>query len=196
GHRSIARKIFKPRAVDDGGSTAQNRGKQHMIEDHSVLQPIPQAPKRRQKGKGKAPMEAMSEVPRKFVGEVAAARYEELKNREIMLEKGFDENLNSLPHMLAVTIRNQNWQNLCHHPEPAVPSIVKEFYANFQDNGVWKTMVRGQIVEWSPSTINQFYDIPDFPFAICNAMVIAPSEEQLKATLQYCAIEGASWKQS
>lgn len=127
---------------------------------------------------GKEPVADEREAPKRFISVAAAEKIEEMKKRELLLEKGFDSNLESLPHMLVVTIVNQNWQKLCSKSEPAVASIVREFYTNLKDNEIWTTKVRGQQVTWSPTIINEYYDIPDFPFAIFNAMELAPSHDR------------------
>ncbi|MDV3146724.1 MAG: hypothetical protein Q8754_02740 [Sweet potato little leaf phytoplasma] len=93
GPRSIARKIFKPRAAGEEGSSAQNRGKQPMQDDSNLMQPASPPRRRIQKSKGKMPIEAERESPKKFISMTIAIRFEELKNRDMMLERGSDSNL-------------------------------------------------------------------------------------------------------
>lgn len=133
-------------------------------EEYALAPPSRPARKKTQKKKGKEPMLAVNESPReKFVNVAAKKRFEEMLKREPLPERGFEADMGKLPLFVSVVITNDGWESFCQKPESAIIPLVREFYANLQDNDLFQTKVRGKWIDWSPNAINEFYDIPNYP---------------------------------
>lgn len=77
--------------------------------------PTPQSPlakKKNSKKKGKESMLTVSESPReKFINVAAKAKFEELKERELLPERGFESDMKKLPLFVSTLITNHSWRH-------------------------------------------------------------------------------------
>ena len=72
--------------------------------------------------------QAQSFVSSKFISFVASKQYKKSLSKNIPISKrGLQQNMSS---RLLRPIRNRKWHKLMEHPEPAIVSVVREFYAN------------------------------------------------------------------
>lgn len=51
-------------------------------------------------------------------------------------------------------------------------------------------------MDWSPGAINSLFNLQDFPHAVFNEMLIAPSNEKLNAAVREVGIDGDHWQLS
>ncbi|EXB49850.1 hypothetical protein L484_000844 [Morus notabilis] len=133
---------------------------------------------------------------RKFVDNAAEKRYEEnIWARNLVKEKGFllhDSPTLGQPGFISDVIISRGWQIFCRHPiDPIVP-LVKEFYANLQNQGQNTVFVWEIDITFTSNYINGVLGIPnqddEFVELITDAI-----EEQLKEVLKTIAILGAQW---
>ena len=69
--------------------------------------------------------------------------------------------MQKLQHKVNWTIDANHWELLCEHPDLAVVSIVREFYANGKERDGFRVFVRGKWVAFDRTTINGYYRLAD-----------------------------------
>lgn len=107
-----------------------------------------------------------------FVSAAAEKRYNEYKNRPLIPERGLD-----IAGPINIEITRRHWEKLTEPSEPAVVSLVQEFYANAVEGCLEGeesddiVFVRGKRVSIHCAEINRFYDLPnEGAFAVENSV--------------------------
>lgn len=95
-----------------------------------------------------------------FMNNEAQARFEVLKSKPVIFERGFRIEARQCSTVYVQQIQKQGWSSFCHPRTEAILRWVHEFYANagFHNNG--KTFVRGKEIDFSEEAINQCFDLP------------------------------------
>ena len=91
-----------------------------------------------------------------LVSEYADRRYEDYASRKGIPERGLIVTKMQWPNM-HFQIEAMHWHKFCKKPHPSILSIVREFYLNSVEHSHRFSMVRGQDVLWSSSTINAYF---------------------------------------
>ncbi|GMN26771.1 hypothetical protein TIFTF001_051538 [Ficus carica] len=116
-------------------------------------------------GKGKASSSGSSSlrlVDKKFVNEAAKVKFGKFmeKNTSVIVERGLRPPEFDIEGDIANNIVQRQWQNLTDMQDPAVTTVVREFYANGyyqRDND--EVCVRGTMVSFALDVINMYFDI-------------------------------------
>ena len=84
--------------------------------------------------------------------------------RATLLERGLATNIYNkfiVPEEYKSVIRAHNWEVFCAPPISAIIPIVREFYASAsQHDYTWEATVRGKIVKFDRTDINDFFNLP------------------------------------
>lgn len=97
----------------------------------------------------------------KFISKDAADRYRKLVVKSSVIpERGLAPCEVHQPQLFQ-NIMQRGWSDFVKQPEPAVLSIVREFYANMVE-GSSRSFVRGRQVSFDYGTINRYYHLPNF----------------------------------
>lgn len=135
----------------------------------------------------------------KFVSEFAEERYAQVTcQRALSSEKGFlyqrSHTLGYSEYIYSVILRN-GWETFCQHPSAAVVPLVREFYANIDENEPNVVYVRGRQVAIDGNAINRLFNLQTIEDDL-TAFADTFDEEQLDGLLTSLCEEGASWTQS
>lgn len=88
----------------------------------------------------------------------------------------------SAPFIQRVIGRN-GWAYFCRPPEPLLPRLVKDFFANLDADSIGKIVVREVEVDLSLENINKALYLPTNPAAEFNQMLERPTEKQFAQAL-------------
>ena len=113
--------------------------------------------------KGKGIQRQFKDVPKFCCPQAEAKYHNQIFSRELYCERGLVANseiLIELPGWLCEDIDNRGWSKFVLPPEPAVPEVVREFYANFLSKD-WPTVVtvREVPVQFSAEALNDLFGI-------------------------------------
>lgn len=135
----------------------------HFSHSLKTLLTVSMAPKQSRTEAGSSSSGAVKYNRKIFVSRKAYDHYmlDVKKQKAWIPERGFDLNMHRPFPRLMDIINHRQWFKLCEHPQPAVTTIVREFYANATARQDSKSVVRRVEVSYSPTTINKFYDLPD-----------------------------------
>ena len=94
----------------------------------------------------------------KFVSTAAQKRYV-----AFVVKKGDiqDRGLYVTVDSVSYQVEKRKWEELVKHPEVAVVPVVREFYANMEEHQNFQVVVRGRMVPFDRTTINQYYNLPN-----------------------------------
>ncbi|KAK8935875.1 hypothetical protein KSP39_PZI013701 [Platanthera zijinensis] len=95
----------------------------------------------------------------RFINEEAKARYELLKAKPIIYERGFQLEVRGWSQAYVRQIEKFGWNSLCHPRTEAVLPWVYEFYANAKFHMDGKIHIRGREVDFSAEGINSYFDL-------------------------------------
>ncbi|XP_073039013.1 uncharacterized protein [Primulina eburnea] len=131
-------------------------------------------------------------TPSIFVNDRARERFEHAKlHRKPIPERGCTSwILDNIFEELAVAGRG--WTNFLAQPNAAVVPVVREFYANAPEGTENKAKVRGRLVPYDPTTINDLLGLPAVDDSVFQAWVLNPDYDLIIHTLCY---PGTTWKQ-
>ena len=120
------------------------------------------APKKNQKSssiRGYSTSSPPKEIEDKFVTLQCATNFHDaMKTRTtFILERGFQ----IPPSELAQVIQSRGWDTFVKPHQPAMATIVREFYANLPEHRDRRVFVRGKWVSFLRDTINTFYGLQD-----------------------------------
>lgn len=117
---------------------------------------------------------------RRFVSHAAQERYNRMATRSLVPERGLRPD-QSKDGDMAVMIAERNWFTLTEQPEPAVITVVKEFYANVPEHDHYTVFVRGKTVEIGEEDFNECYQLPveDFHDEYAGFISDGPDYEQI-----------------
>ena len=94
----------------------------------------------------------------KFVSAVAQKRYvASVVKKGAIQERGLYVTVDSVSYQ----VKKRKWEELVKHPEAAVVPVVREFYANMEEHRNFQVFVRGKMVPFDRTTINQYYILPN-----------------------------------
>ncbi|KAK8510715.1 hypothetical protein V6N12_067165 [Hibiscus sabdariffa] len=104
-----------------------------------------------------------------FEDDEAKARYQTLKGKQTLPEKGFvfkGTGQEAFPENVMATIAMHKWEKFAAHPSPADPkkkpinvSIVQEFYAHLTSPIQSAVFVRGEQIQFTAAKVNKFYGL-------------------------------------
>lgn len=134
----------------------------------------------------------LKEYPRFIFDEVEEYFGEHLKDKKLLLEKGFHVQASrsfGLPSYVSEVIIQRGWHKFAKNPDPYLVTIVKEFYANWLDPENEVVTVIGTEVDYSVCAISQVYELVDIAdeYSKFVEMVI---EEEINEALLLATKEG------
>ncbi|KAJ4708842.1 DEAD-box ATP-dependent RNA helicase 56-like isoform X2 [Melia azedarach] len=146
-------------------------------------------PKAKQKGR------KLKDYPR-FISNEAEEHFEEhLKNKKLLLEKGFhmqDSPSLGLPSYVSEVIVQRGWHKFVQNPDPPLVAVVKEFYANWLNPEEEVVTMRGTEVDCSIGAINYIYGLVDIADEY-SEFTETVTEEHINEALQLTTKEGTQW---
>ena len=119
-------------------------------------------------------------------------------NRSFCGEKGFsfkESDDLGMPQFVCSVVQSRNWRDFAKHPQPAVISIVREFYANFPKDAADWVWVRGNRVAFDSQSINQFFHLQDDEDGYEESLSALEDHEWDELLLRVC-VPGTSWEKS
>lgn len=164
----------------------------HFSHSLKTLLTVSMAPKRSRTEVGSSSSGAVKYDRKIFVSQKAYDHYmlDVEKQKAWIPERGFDLNMHRPYPRLMDIINHRQWFKLCEHPQPAVTTIVREFYANATARQDSKSVVRGVEVSYSPTAINKFYDLPDI---MDDSYSRSEHDLNSEAILRVIASPGGQW---
>ncbi|KAJ4703006.1 DEAD-box ATP-dependent RNA helicase 56-like isoform X2 [Melia azedarach] len=136
--------------------------------------------------KAKQNARKIKDCPR-FISDEAKEHFEEhLKNKKLLLEKGFHIQASpsfGLPSYVLEAIVQRGWHKFVQNPDPLLIAVMKELYANWLDPKEEVVTVRGIEVDCSVGAINQIYGLLDIEDEYSKFIEIV-TEEQINEALQ------------
>ncbi|XP_062114426.1 uncharacterized protein LOC133825512 [Humulus lupulus] len=126
----------------------------------------------------------------KFVSPQAREKYESIKTKKLLLEKGFFPTIVEVPAFIIDVIEQHNWENFCQNPEHDIILLVHEFSANIVSSTNSEVIVRGKAVSFSGEAINSIFGLNSFKCTVHNDMVVALELENFDKALQLVASPG------
>ncbi|KAJ4715184.1 DEAD-box ATP-dependent RNA helicase 56-like isoform X1 [Melia azedarach] len=144
--------------------------------------------------KAKQKARKLKDCPR-FISDKAEHFEEHLKNKKLLLEKGFhmqDSPSLGLPSYVSEVIVQQGWNKFVQNPDPPLVAVVKEFYANWLDPEKEVVTVKGTEVDCSVGAINHIYGLVDIADE-CSEFTKIVTKEQNNEALQLTTKEDTQW---
>ncbi|KAM6552423.1 hypothetical protein CsatB_002231 [Cannabis sativa] len=120
-------------------------------------------------------------------------RFEILRTRSQLAERGFLPAPEALPAYITNLIAEHKWEKFCAIPKPAVALVAPAFYAALDPKYPDVVRVRGQSVPFSPDVINDLYGLRaplEDEFALWR---INPASIPYDAVLRAVAHPGSEW---
>ena len=128
----------------------------------------------------------------RFVSRDAFARYKDgLLKKVLIAERGIT--INEIDIGITSVVDFRGWRKFVQQPQAAVPSIVREFYANFSEAVDGRTFVRGKRVQINRQSINDFYGLPPSPTSAFHTL---QEVVDLDGLLRELCVPGTSWKRN
>lgn len=129
------------------------------------------------KNKGKAKIVAGEPKYERFVDDAASELFEEMKERNLLGERGFDF---PMPDFVISNEQQHEWQTFCAKPRLAIIKLVQELYSNLNPQSPAIVMVEA---------INEVYNLPNYAYATFKEMLAAPSKEQRNKALKCIEVD-------
>ena len=138
------------------------------------------APKKKQKSSsihGHSTSSPPKEIEDKFVTLQCATNFHAaMKTRTtFIMERGFQR-----PHSeLAQVIQSRGWDTFVKSHQPAMATIVREFYANLPEHRDRRVFVRGKWVSFRRDAINTFYGLQDVDNSAFDVLQRSPNYDSI-----------------
>lgn len=115
---------------------------------------------KRQRGDGLSSSPSKSYDKKKFINLEASDKYSRMAHKRVIPERDLrvDQNQDG---EIVVMIAERHWFDLIAQPDPAMISVVKEFYANAKEHYHFRVQVRGKTISFSSTDINAYYNLSD-----------------------------------
>lgn len=96
----------------------------------------------------------------RFINDEARERFDLLKSKTVIYERGFHIEARGWSHSYVQQIETLGWTTFWHPRTEAMLPWVQEFYANARFHADGRVAVRGKPVDFSARTINTLFEIP------------------------------------